>query len=100
MNLLSELDLLLDFAEEESSVGTIGGMISHSLQYKKAFRDISSALMSYETTLKALEIIKEKRVDISWFYYSDGIDKYNSTIEDSRRYITEEEYNLLKEVLL
>ena len=48
---------------------------------------------------RALEIIKEKRVDVSWFYYSDDIDRYHSIIEDSRRYLTQEEFDLLKEVL-
>ena len=63
--------------------------------------------------LKALKIIKEKRVDVSWFreclscanpleVYNDRYDKIRSW--DGKDYhfmqLTQEEYDLLKEVLL
>lgn len=57
-----------------------------------------------EKELKALEIIKEKRVDIrllfeTFNYYKNGLKAYNGM----RTYgydLTQEEYDLLKEVLL
>jgi hypothetical protein len=56
-----------------------------------------------EKSLKALEIIKEKNVDIldikTWYNY----EHYCRAMEDSRLrkdwWLTEEEFNLLKEVL-
>ena len=49
--------------------------------------------------LKALEIIKEKRVNVQALFYSSSCEDYNkhyTHYED----LTQEEYNLLKEVLL
>ena len=58
-----------------------------------------------EKSLKALEIIKEKRVDIESFYTSFIEGEYDYDFYE-RRYgtygkycLTEEEFNLLKEVL-
>lgn len=62
-----------------------------------------------EKSLKALEIIKDKRVDVGWFIqcyndYSNDKDRlmmYNQlSIDDSGRDLTQQEYDLLKEVLL
>ena len=122
MNLLSELYLLLDLAEEESSVGIIGGMISHSSQYEKASDNVSAALMSYETIiqlmhthkiynidelkiafakLKALEIIKEKRVNVDLLHVCRSLEEYNMEILPfGSTSLTQEEYELLKGVLL
>lgn len=58
------------------------------------------AVDEIEDIFKALKIIKEKTVDISWFYYSDNVNKYNSIMEDSRRYLTHYEYEVLTKVLL
>ena len=66
-----------------------------------------------EKELKALEIIKEKDVNVYWFRYvhkhhkkietrpfhSNALEAYNSGIKVERR-LTQEEYDLLKEVLL
>ncbi len=54
--------------------------------------------------LKALEIIKEKKVEFSFLYKSDTVEEYNSwlwAIIDHKVYtLVQEEYELLKEVLL
>ena len=50
-----------------------------------------------EKKLKALEIIKEKKVDVFCLLFA-GLDIYNANIHPSR-FITQEEYDLLKEVL-
>ena len=48
--------------------------------------------------LKALEIIKKKEVDVSCLLF-DGLEIYNDNMHPSR-VLTQEEYDLLKEVLL
>lgn len=49
--------------------------------------------------LKALEIIKEKQINIDLFNDTPNIDEYNYWCSD-RAILTKEEYDLLKEVLL
>ena len=49
--------------------------------------------------IKALEIIKEKEVDVFIFLHSGDLETYNDIVEDNRK-LTQEEYDLLKEVLL
>ena len=48
---------------------------------------------------KAFNIIKEKRVDVSWLVISDDLKEYNEGLERKWK-LTQEEYDLLKEVLL
>ena len=55
--------------------------------------------------LKALEIIKEKRVDTYLLCSCNSVDEYNSMFEHrfgsyDKRALTQEDYDLLKEVLL
>lgn len=52
-----------------------------------------------ETALKALEIIKEKDVDVGWFIISENHSIYNLVI-DKGKTLKKKEYDLLKEVLL
>lgn len=49
--------------------------------------------------LKAVEIIKEKEVNVFIFLHSGDLETYNDMVEDNRKLI-QEEYELLKEVLL
>lgn len=54
---------------------------------------------------EALEIIKKKEVDVALLKYSENVERYNVQIEPTHLTIqyyvlTQEEYNLLKEVLL
>ena len=51
-----------------------------------------------ETALKALKIIKEKEVNVFIFLHSGDLETYNDMVEDNRK-LTQEEYDLLKEVL-
>ena len=56
-----------------------------------------------EKSLKALEIIKEKRVDVTFFdtYIKWNWEKYqNRKLKCSEKELIKEEYDLLKEVLL
>ena len=49
--------------------------------------------------LKALEIIKKKEVNVFIFLHNGDLETYNDMVEDSRK-LTQEEFDLLKEVLL
>ena len=55
---------------------------------------------SIEKELKALEIIKKKRVSICMILPSSSFVEYNSFMVHEHRVLTQEEYDLLKEVLL
>lgn len=62
----------------------------------KAFNSLSK---DNEKELKALEIIREKRVQVGDLLYSPDLESYNK--ERYRLYqLTQEEYDLLKEVML
>lgn len=91
-----------------------------SEDYKKELDIIETALKDYEKKtklakeykdvnnvakrLKALEIIKEKRVFIEELISSDNVDEYNDYVDEQGRYdedkLTQAEFDLLKEVLL
>lgn len=49
--------------------------------------------------LKAFEIIKEKEVNMFIFLHSGDLETYNDMVEENRK-LTQEEYDLLKKVLL
>ena len=56
-----------------------------------------------EKELKALEIIKNKNVDIAILKNTENVEQYNNTILlffKCSKELTQEEYDLLKEVLL
>lgn len=53
-----------------------------------------------ETALKALEVIKEKRVDVDDLIESVNLEEYNRHMSFCYgSFLTQEEYDLLKEVL-
>lgn len=52
-----------------------------------------------EKELKALMIVKEKRVNADLLYYSKNLDDYNGNIVVDNRMLTKEEFDLLNEVL-
>ena len=68
--------------------------IESEVQSKKVIND----LKTIEKELKALEIIKNKKVDIKYLYYraNFNLDKYNDNYIET---LTQEEIDLLKEVL-
>lgn len=55
-------------------------------------------LESIEKSIKALEIIKKKTVDIWLIQNKKTLKQYNLLVDESRQ-LTKEEFNLLKEVL-
>lgn len=52
-----------------------------------------------EKKLKALEIIKEKGVDVWWLQTINNFQSYNERFDEKDVQLTEEEYELLKEIL-
>lgn len=50
--------------------------------------------------LEALEIIKEKEVNVGLLSRCATVERYNKGMCYESRYLTQEEYDLLKEVLL
>ena len=58
-----------------------------------------SKVLKMIKSLKVLEIIKEKEVNVFIFLHSGKVEAYNDMVEDNRK-LTKEEYDLLKEVLL
>jgi hypothetical protein len=61
--------------------------------------EILNTLVKTEKNSKVLEIIKNKEVNIFIFLHSGDLETYNDMVEDNRK-LTNEEYDLLKEVLL
>ena len=51
-----------------------------------------------EKSIKALEIIKEKEVNVFILLHSGDLETYNDMAEDNRK-LTQEEYDSLNEVL-
>ena len=64
---------------------------------------IQQALQNAEKEHKALEIINEKECDMRWFKYcikvNSEVETYNNGLPEYYEKLTQEEFNLLKEVL-
>ena len=75
-------------------------ILARNVEYLKidTFYECKGAYQFLEKSLKALEIIKEKNVNIYQIKYMETLDDYNSVRGEEDR-LTEEEFNLLKEVL-
>ena len=73
-------------------------------QYEEDIDIIETALKDTEKYKKALEIIKEKQVDVYWLWLSADVEKYNDVmnkkfIDTQKHILTQEEYELIKEIL-
>ena len=66
----------------------------------KRLEEIDNVMFLNNKKLKALEIIKKKKVNVFWLFNSKDVDEYNSAFYQEWRYLTQKEYDLLKEVLL
>lgn len=53
-----------------------------------------------EKSLKALKIIEDKNVDIEWLKRSEFLRHYNECIGNNHSSLIQQEYDLLKEVML
>ena len=66
-------------------------------KYRDGFEMLPSKIDIIEKELKALEIIKKKRVDVG--FLDRDLSSYNVGLP-RKHILTQEEYDLLKEVLL
>ena len=72
----------------------------------KNYKEIKIISLEDEKKLKALEIIKEKRVNVFWLMeciscYTNALEKYNEEVLcKDIDCLTQEEFDLIKEVLL
>ena len=74
--------------------------VKNFLGYNYCSVDLPNELEVIEKSLKALEIIKEKLVDVSLIKKYDFVADYNSAVWIAGRpKLVKEEFNLLKEVL-
>lgn len=79
------------------------GLFSNKLlSYERRYgKDVfSKQIPIIEKELKALEIMKNKEVQIATLILSNTCDGYNFSKGLLGKFLTQEEYNLLKEVLL
>ena len=65
------------------------------------WQDVLQDTLTIEKSLKALEIIKEKRVNACEIINSKDVREYDWSIHTPKKYhLTQAEFDLLKEVLL
>ena len=69
-------------------------------EIRNAHITVEQALLNAEKEHKALEIIKEKEVNMQVFNQCEDVETYNKVyIKQKDRQLTQEEFNLLREVL-
>jgi hypothetical protein len=66
----------------------------------KNYKEVKVTNLEDEKKLKALEIVKEKKVDVQMLIDRKNLNEYNWCVHEQSRALTQEEYDLLKEVLL
>ncbi len=71
-----------------------------ALETENACYSNSYNLKKAEKKLKALEIIKEKGIDVDALKYHKDLEHYNFSLRGRYESLTQEEFDLLKEVLL
>ena len=105
LQVMTCLDSLLDRANHDEYLQRIGKKEAlRFLEENVKYSDIiKSALIKAEKEHKALEIIKEKECDMRWLKYcikgNAEVETYNNGLPEYYEKLTEEEFNLLKEVL-
>ena len=101
----------IDNAEPSEALECLMYLKAEFRDYPSAFNSIKNALLKAQKEHKALEIIKEKNVNMFGFkrdikqlgnrftykYYQSNLGNYHSGFEIQE--LTEEEFNLLKEAL-
>ena len=74
-------------------------LIREIYRYRKIIEELMFMNLQKEKKLKALEIIKNKDVNIYWLKASTKKSNYNLVV-GSKQALSKREYDLLKEVLL
>ena len=100
------LDMLLEaisycYSKTDGTYGDLALPVAYKVKYsQKVLYEHLPIETSKDKRDKALEIIKKKNVKIEWLKHSNSVEKYNQGIGDTLEYLTQEEYDLLKEVLI
>lgn len=68
-------------------------------EFKDAVEILPNAFKTIEKELQALEIIKNKKTDVGLFICCGCLEGYNKCVSTENKF-TQEEYDLLEEVLL
>ena len=98
---LKTIEKELKKLEEVDYILKDSGLTFDDLQ-KVCFAYTVLKMRSVDKKLKALEIIKKKNFDLFYLQDSKDLEMYNDACDHFRNlcYLTQEEYDLLKEVLL
>ena len=74
--------------------------LRNTLLIEGYWQDVLQDVAVIENALKTLEIIKEKGVVVGMLQLKEvGLQEYNDFIGDKKLYLTQAEFNLLKEAL-
>ncbi len=97
---LGNLEDILEKHNIETSK-ELDGLLCYVKEIKKIEKELGADLI---TLFKAFKIIKEKRVDVSFLSICIVVEQYNNYIKEKGvlslyRQLTQEEFDLLKEVL-
>jgi len=86
--------------EALNDLRTFSDCLATNKRFPKVFKE-SDCYDTIEKELKSLEIIKEKQVNVWAFSMCNAVGAYNASLpNDSTKPMTQEEFDLLKEVLL
>lgn len=95
-----ELETLKEIKKQIGNIHYFDFNNDYPIETTIKLRD-SDLFIIIERSLKALNIIRDKRVDVGAFQYLKTLKEYNEYIDMvGGKYLLEEEYDLLKEALL
>ena len=104
LNMLYETDVIDD--DHAQDINIIGEALKRLEELEKAFKALSKddekakKLLSKEIEKnRAFEIINEKKVNVFHIVHTKTKEAYNDLVSEHYRELTQEEYDLLKEVL-
>ena len=96
---LEKVNVCLETKEDYSNWEKQYNTIKQALLKAQEPKQYVDELKLVENKLKALEIIKEKNVDVHWIKIINELEAYNEDKNSWEKELTEEEFSLLKEVL-
>ena len=85
-----------DYNDCSHELAVIETTLNENIELKKCI-DLIGDIETNNKKLKVLEIIKEKQVNVEWLLETENVEEYNESLYAD---LTQEEYDLLKEVLL
>ena len=96
---LEKLTKIHDYSEFEECYKIIEQELKDYDNLKLKHISMQDAVLDDFEKLMALEIIKKKKVNVFIFLHSGDLETYNDMVEDNQK-LAQEEYNLLRKVLL